>query len=431
VSAGGRGRDRTGTRLELEVGPVAHGGFCVARHEGRAVFVRHTLPGERVVAHVTSGRDGDRFWRADAVEVLDASPDRVTRPCPYAGPGRCGGCDWQHVALPAQRELKARVVKEQLRRLAGIERAVTVEPVPGDLEGLAWRTRVQFAVAPDGRLGLRRHRSHDVEVVEACPIAAPGVDAVEATRHRWTGAASVEVVAGAGDAAVVVTPERTGGTLRLPRLDQDVSVMYAREGRPERVRGRTWVREHAAGRDWRVAGSGFWQVHPGAADVLVATVLEGLDPRPGESALDLYCGVGLFAGALAERVGPGGSVTAVEASPGAVADARRNLHDERWVRIVCASVDDELTGSAAGDHGPVDVVVLDPPRSGAGRAVVDAIAALRPRRTAYVACDPAALARDLGRFAEHGFVLRDLRAFDLFPMTAHVECVALIEPVEV
>jgi tRNA/tmRNA/rRNA uracil-C5-methylase (TrmA/RlmC/RlmD family) len=145
-----------GTEYELEVGPVAHGGICVARHEGRVIFVRHALPGEVVRARVTEGMPTDRFLRADAVEVLTASPDRVEPPCPYAGPGRCGGCDWQHATLAAQRKLKATVLAEQLRRLARIDRPVVVEEVPGAADGSGWRTRVRFAVAADGRLGLRK-----------------------------------------------------------------------------------------------------------------------------------------------------------------------------------------------------------------------------------------------------------------------------------
>ena len=157
---------------------VAHGGFCVARHEGRAVFVRHALPGERVVAQVTEGHAGDRYLRADAVEILDASPDRVEAPCAYAGPGGCGGCDWQHASPQAQRRLKAVVVEEQLFRLAGIKRTVEVEQAPGTPDGLGWRTRVQFAVDAEGRAGLRRSRSHEVVPVAACAIASPGVEEV-------------------------------------------------------------------------------------------------------------------------------------------------------------------------------------------------------------------------------------------------------------
>nr|BFE81547.1 hypothetical protein GCM10020093_041480 [Planobispora longispora] len=191
--------------IELTVGPVAHGGWCVARHDGRVVFVRHALPGERVLAEVTE--ETTRFLRADAVEVLEASPDRVVPPCPFAGPGRCGGCDWQHASPEAQRRLKTDVVAEQLRRLGGIEWKGRVEEVPGAPGGLGWRTRVQFAVDRDGTPGLRRHRSHDIEPVDACLIAHPEVERVGAETLNWRGASSVEVIASSGgDRAVVISP---------------------------------------------------------------------------------------------------------------------------------------------------------------------------------------------------------------------------------
>ena len=179
----------------------------MSRYEGRVVFVRHTLPGERVRARVTAGGPGDRFWRADAVEVLEASPDRVAPPCPYAGPGRCGGCDWQHVEPAAQRGLKAAVVAEQMRRLAGVEVSPVVEALPGAPGGLGWRTRVTFSVDGEGRAGLRRHRSSDVLPVDRCLIAHPGVASVDVLRHRWPGVESVQVVASSvAERAVVVRP---------------------------------------------------------------------------------------------------------------------------------------------------------------------------------------------------------------------------------
>ena len=358
-----RGRSRVGERFTVEVGPVAHGGHCVAKVSdddagdgGRVVFVRHALPGETVDIEVTEGTEGDRFWRADAVAVGVASPDRVTPPCPYAGPDACGGCDFQHVALPAQRALKAAVVREQLARLAGLDVPVEVEAVRGDREGLRWRTRQRYVELPDGRRGMRKHRSHEVVPVDEC------------------------------------------------LLEADVAPSYA-------VRGR----EHS------VAEGGFWQVHPGAPEVLVATVLDLLRPQPGESALDLYAGVGLFAGALLDSVGAGSRLVAVEADRQAGTHARRNLGDAVEVatgpvaRVLASSYDE-----------PFDLVVLDPPREGARRAVVEQVADRRPRAAAYVACDPAALARDVAIFAEHGYRLAALRAFDLFPMTHHVECVALL-----
>lgn len=422
------GRSLVGERFEVEIGEVAHGGFCVARHEGRAVFVRHGLPGERVVVEVTEGAENDRFLRADAVEILDASPDRVKAPCVFAGPDRCGGCDWQHVTPEAQRRLKAAVVTEQLSRLAKIERDVVVEEVPGSPDGLAWRTRVQFAVDDEGRAGLRKHRSHDVVPVDHCVIASPEVEQVGAETHSWPAMAGVEVIAatGSSDRTVVVTP-LAGQRVPFVELDVPVSVLRGDgKGGVQRIHGRGHVREVAAGRTWKVSGSGFWQVHPAAADVLTAAVMEAVRPQPGETAMDLYCGVGLFAAGLAEAVGAEGEVVAVESDATALANAAANLAGLAQVVLVEDRVDKALASAPEGFEA--ETVVLDPPRSGAGRSVVERIAAAKPRAVAYVACDPAALARDLAYFAEHGYELAALRAFDLFPMTHHVECVATIVP---
>jgi tRNA/tmRNA/rRNA uracil-C5-methylase (TrmA/RlmC/RlmD family) len=361
-----------GRRFEVEVGPVAHGGHFVARHEGRVVFVRHALPGEQVTVEITE--DSGRFLRGDAVEVAVPSPHRVPAPCPLAHPGGCGGCDFQHVALEEQRTLKAAVVAEQLSRLAGIERDVVVEPVEGDRHGLSWRTRMKYVHLPGGGVGLRKHRSHEVVRVEECLIAHP--DARE--------------------------PDRSG-----PVVEQVDTAMGS----------------HA----FTVAGDGFWQVHPGAPRTLVETVMQLLDPQPGERALDLFAGVGLFTAFLADKVGAAGAVTAIEGDRTATELATANLAGQPHVSVVRDRVDRALHRLVRSDRDEtVDVVVLDPPRAGAKRQVVRSVAELRPRAVAYVACDPAALARDIAYFAEVGYALADLRAFDLFPMTHHVECVALL-----
>jgi tRNA/tmRNA/rRNA uracil-C5-methylase (TrmA/RlmC/RlmD family) len=355
-----------GTLIELEAGSVAHGGHVVARTaEGQVVFVRHALPGERVVAEVTETptKKGGRFLRADAVEVLIPSPHRVPPPCPYSGPGRCGGCDFQHVELAEQRRLKATVVEEQLHRLAGIEREVTVEEVAPTLR---WRSRMRYVDLGEGRRGLRKHRSREVVEVDDCLI---------------------------------------DGTTEHDTLTEIVTTAHGT-------------------RTYGVAADGFWQPHVEAPRVLVEAVLELAQPRPGERVLDLYSGVGLFSAFLAEAVGPEGSVTAVEGDHPASRHSRRNLADLPWARTIGATVEEALRRGA----GAADLVVLDPPRVGAKRVAVRAIAELGPRAVVYVACDPAALARDLGYFAEHGYRLDALRAFDLFPMTHHVECVALVVP---
>jgi tRNA/tmRNA/rRNA uracil-C5-methylase (TrmA/RlmC/RlmD family) len=374
-----------GDIVELSVGPVAHGGHFVARMRPSVgspdgardvvVFVRHALTGERVRVRITEVDKS--FLRGDAIEVLEASPERVAAPCALAHPDGCGGCDFQHVAVGHQRELKASVVREQLQRLAGVERDVVVEavPVPGRPDdGLGWRTRMQYVPLAHGH-GLRKHRSHDVVPVQDCPIAAP-------------------------DARVTMVG-----------------------GHSQRLTGDGTVVEEVLGRRFRVASDGFWQVHPEAPRVLVEAVLAAVEPRPGERVLDLYAGVGLFSSFLAEAVGPAGEVVAVESDRRATELAAANLEDQGWASVVYGRVDRVLqrwTNAAA------DLVVLDPPRVGAKKQVVRSVASLRPRAIAYVACDPAAMARDIGYFADAGYELASLRAFDLFPMTHHVECVALL-----
>ncbi|NHN56902.1 class I SAM-dependent RNA methyltransferase [Calidifontibacter sp. DB0510] len=394
-----QGRSLKGERLTLEVGEVAHGGHCVARHEGRVVFVRHALPGEQVVALVTDGSEGSRFLRADAIEVLTASPHRVQPPCPYAGPGRCGGCDWQHATPAYGRALKTHVVQEQLRRLAGLDWDGEVEALPSETDdGLRWRTRLELTTGARGRLGLRKHRSHDVVTIEDCLIAVPQVTA--------TGVLAESMASGVTGADVAVASDGSVTVVELPDTEPAPITEVVRE------------------RAFTVDARGFWQVHPSAAPTFVDVVLAGLDPQPGERALDLYCGVGLFAAFLADAVGERGRVIGVEGDATAVEHARANLAGLPQAEVFGGDVAAVL----AEESFSADLVVLDPPRAGAGREVIAAIAAAAPRAIAYVACDPAALARDLAYAAEHGYWVRSLRAFDAFPMTQHIECIAILQP---
>jgi tRNA/tmRNA/rRNA uracil-C5-methylase (TrmA/RlmC/RlmD family) len=443
----------TGQVVTVTAGDVAHGGWCVARpDDGPVVFVRHALPGETVLARVTEITS--RLARAEAVEILTPSPDRVEPPCPHARPGGCGGCDWQHAALPAQRSLKAAVIRQQLRRLASLDREVTVEPLPADEEpgdrepgggpgaaprsagpGLGWRTRVQFAVRPDGVAGLRAHRSHEVIDIGECLIAHPAITDLGLLARRWPATASVEalVAAGSGERAVVITAGKvTDRSVAIEGITAD-SVLRRGGHSLTPLRGRGYLSQRAAGRDWRVSAGAFWQVHPRAADVLTEAVVTALEPRPGDVALDLYSGAGLFAGVLAPAVGPGGTVVGVEADAVAVRDARHNLREWPWARVHKGDVAAVLRrggprGAESGALPAARLVVADPPRSGLAREVIDylSVAEHGAVRFAYVSCDPATLARDIGLLVASGWALEDLRAFDAFPMTHHVECVATL-----
>ena len=401
--------DWTDRVLDLDVGAVAHGGHCVARvpadgGPGRVVFVRHALPGERVRAVVTED-GGGAFCRADAIAVLVAAPGRVEPPCPWARAGGCGGCDWQHASADVQRELKASVLREQLQRLGGLaddvldDLAPAVEELPGGL--LGWRHRVRLAVDAEGRAGLRAHRSHDVLPIADCPLTAPDT-LTPVLLGRFTPGGEVEV---AVDADGVRHVTELSATRR-----------GAGPGSP--------IVQRAAGREWLLSPGTFWQVHPALAEALAQVVEEWAQAPAGGVAWDLYGGVGLFAAVLAGQVGRDGTVAVVESAPRAVADGRAALADLPQVDWRTGRVEHTL----ASLPGPPDVVVADPPRRGLGRALVAALCEREPGRVVHVACDPAALARDVALFAGHGYRLAALRAFDAFPMTHHLEATALFLP---
>ncbi|MBM7465032.1 class I SAM-dependent RNA methyltransferase [Microbacterium esteraromaticum] len=390
--------------LDLDITGIAHGGTFIARHEGRVVFVPDAIPGERVRAEVTEGDEGKRFWRAETLEVIEASPHRRDHVWAEADisrspADRVGGADLGHIALEHQRMLKQRVLQEALDKFAGpgVD-APSVEPVDqGD--GTGWRTRVSLHVDADGRVGPYAARSHRVIDVATLPLARPAVEAA-AFGLRSQKPGRVDIVEPADGRARV-----------LPRPEG------ARRGRPE------VVFEQVGGRRFQLDAGGFWQVHPRAAETLHDAVGQALAGRvdPDATHFDLYGGVGLFASTLAEQGAT--DIVTVESDRRATEHASANLADVD-VHAVTARVDRFLTGIPDGTRA--GAVVLDPPRAGAGRGVVESIHALDPETVVYVACDPVALARDLGTFRELGWDIASLRAFDLFPHSHHFEAVALL-----
>jgi tRNA/tmRNA/rRNA uracil-C5-methylase (TrmA/RlmC/RlmD family) len=413
--------------VDLDITNVAHGGVFVARHEGRVVFVPDTLPGERIRARITD-RKHDRFWRAETLEVLDAAPERQPHIWDAASvdldPGeRAGGAEFGHIRLDHQRELKRRVLTDALSRMAELDSDVVVEPVAGETpDGTGWRTRVRLQVDAAGAIGPFASRSHTVIPVHDLPLATAVVQETAPFGQTFPGAESVDVVAtGAGAAHVLVNdaPVRRGRRVLRPRR------------RP------VPIRERVGDREFRLDARGFWQVHRAAAATLTEAVQSAVDEAlfdPRAANLDLYGGVGLLAAALGDRFGSTLRITSVESDEHATDDAAENLAE--WVGA--SAVTDRVerfvqrlaSESSAAERARLRAatVVLDPPRSGAGRPVVDAVASLAPAQIVYVACDPVALARDVALFAERGYPLRTLRAFDLFPNTHHVEAVATLAP---
>ncbi|MDN3443713.1 TRAM domain-containing protein [Microbacterium sp. APC 3901] len=400
--------------LDLDITGIPHGGTFIARHEGRVVFVSDAIPGERVRARLTEDSTGESksFWRAETVEVLEASPHR--RPHIWAEADvsrspedRPGGADLGHIDLAQQRVLKRQVLTEALDRFAGpgLE-APEIEAVDST-DGTGWRTRVTLHVDDEGRVGPYAARSHRVIPVSSHPLARPAV-ARAALRLAGGEAGSVDLVE-PGDGEVRI--------IRRDRLDERPARGQHRRPAPE------VVYEQVGDRRFQVDAGGFWQVHPRAASVLDGAVYGVLDGHvdPEKTHFDLYGGVGLFAASLADLGGT--DIVTVESSRRATLHAQQNLAS-LGVNAVTARVDRYLTGVPGGTRA--GAVVLDPPRAGAGRAVVDALDTLAPEAIAYVACDPVALARDLGTFREHGWSVGTLRGFDLFPHSHHFEVVALL-----
>lgn len=361
----------------VEITTVANGGRCIAHLDGKTVFVRGALPGEKVRVQITDRKSKIAF--ATVTEVLESSPDRVEPPCAYAS--QCGGCDFQHVEPKAQGKLLNTMLHDTYRRIAGVELETEVHLMDSPF---GWRTRMSFAVNHHAQACMRGSRSHDLVPITQCLIAHPDLPKVLEQVHPR-------------EETVFAATSSTGQSTTDPK-----SVLV------EKVRGRTF--RHRAG--------GFWQVHPDAPALLVDAVLRLGTPRPGERIVDLYSGTGLFSAFLAEAVGPQGSVLAVEADTEAVGLAEKNLEEFDFVDVICAAV-----GNV--EFGHANLVVLDPPRAGAKEAL-DEIVHTRPHRIVYVSCDLATGARDVKTLLDAGYKLSAVEAFGIFPMTAHIETVLLL-----
>ncbi len=401
---------------------VAHGGEAVAHlADGRVVFVPFALPGERVRIRIVDDRR--RFARAELEEVLEPSPDRIDPPCPHFGPGRCGGCAWQHLRPEAQAELKARLVREQLAHLGGLP-DVPVRPAllpgtpAGEPEGFGYRERATLTAASDGRLGFLRASSHQVHPVDRCPLLAGDLQELPGQLGRHPPGAKVRLRRGAGGERLVLLE---AGAASRTRFLPPAGVSWATvrgNGKVVEGEGAPFVTERVAGVELHVSAASFFQVHRAGAEALVELVGQALEPAPDDVLLDLYAGVGLFAATVGAHAG---RVVAVESWKPATRDAKRNLRGHPDATVLQDDVANALPSLRA-----ADVAVLDPPRAGAGAKVLERLAALGPRAVALVSCDPAALARDVRILTDLGYHADWVQPVDLFPQTAHVEAVTAL-----
>jgi len=384
-------RLEVGQRVTVDIGPVAHGGHFVARHEGAVIFVRHAITGERAVVEITSV--SSKMARGDAIEIILASPHRVVAPCKFSGPGGCGGCDFQHVEISHQRELKRQVVQEQFSRLGKIDLDLDVIGVEPE-NGLHWRTRMDFAISKSGTPGLFSSRSNEVTEIDKCLIAVEEMDKPEFFARAWKGDDRLEVALS------------SSGELNVSRGGRSIS-------------GPTQLHEKVVEFEYEISPTSFWQAHKKAPETLMKIAIDLLALRAGDHVADLYGGVGLFTAPIADQVGDIGKVHLIESSHRATLDASKIFAKIKSVEIHSGRVEQKLPLIKK-----LDVILLDPPRTGAGEMVIKAMVAKRPRTIVYVSCDPASLARDARLLEDAGYHLDHLVGYDLFPMTQHVECVA-------
>lgn len=394
------------TELTLTTGAPANGGSCVARHDGRVVFVRYALPGETVRVRVVDERGS--FWRGEVLEVIDPSPDRIDSLCPIAGVDGAGCCDLAFAAPEATRRIKGAVVANQLSRLGGYdwcdEDSASAEPV-GSGDATRWRTRVRLDTTADGRPGFHRYHSADlVTDLDCAQLPAGMVDGLDELP-----------VPGGAQLHLALDSEGTRHVVQTGPKNGRKSPTRVVDGQYEAV-------QRIGSRVWRVPVTAFWQAHREAAALYSDLVAGWAQLRPGMTAWDLYGGAGVFAAALAEQVGDGGRVVTVDTSRGSSRSARAALSDLKQVSVVTDSVRRAL----ATQHERADVAVLDPPRTGANREVIDQIAAAEVPRVIHIGCEAASFARDVGLYLRHGYQVEEIRVFDSFPLTHHIECVAVL-----
>jgi 23S rRNA (uracil1939-C5)-methyltransferase len=468
-----RQRQPTGPRerVTLELTGVAHGGEAIGRHEGRVYFVPYGLPGETVTAEIVLEKAD--YARAEIVELMSASPDRVTAPCAYFG--ACGGCQWQHASYEAQLRFKRQIVAEQLRRIGHFDDADRlVLPTIGMANPWHYRNHARFTVGRRfGELCFTKAGTRQLLRIDHCWLMQPPIDALLARLQRRLpgfGAhqLSIRVSANTGDLLINPTlpdpvepiplseEEQTrfgDGSVRLerpsclgPAPEQPVEEYAALWPGDEIPSGQTELYEELLGRRFRVAAPAFFQVNTrreqrgpafpspqiverfghlispdglSIAETLVLLGLDRLDMQSDDVVVDAYCGVGTFAAVMSPFVK---SVVGIEESPAAVKDAGLNCADLSNTRFLAGKVEDVLPTL---EERPTKVL-LDPARVGCERPVLDALIAAGPERIVYVSCEPSTLARDLAILREGGYALESVQPLDMFPQTYHVESIALL-----
>jgi tRNA/tmRNA/rRNA uracil-C5-methylase (TrmA/RlmC/RlmD family) len=377
--------------ITVSIGPIAHGGHFISRHNGQVVFVRHAITDEVAVVKITS--IGSKIAFGDAIEIIEPSKDRVNAPCKYSSPELCGGCDFQHISMAAQLKFKKIVIEEQFERIANIK--ISPEVINAGIDsGLHWRTHLDFAISKNGKVGLYSFKTKEVIEIEECLIAVNPINKLNIFNSKWDGEERLSVFASSLN------------EVSIHRLDKNIS-------------GPSEINEVVEGNSYNISHGSFWQSHKNAPKILINKLMEFANFETGDRVCDLYGGVGLFTAPILKIIGETGEIHLIETNNRCIKDAKKIFEKKKNVIIHHGKVEQKL-----GKIKNIDAIVMDPPRTGATKQVINQIVEKKARSIIYISCDPSSLARDTKILLNSSYTLDKIIGLDLFPMTHHIECIA-------
>lgn len=428
--------------VELNTLSLINGGHCIAHHNGKTIFVRHALPKEKLLAKITE--TNNKFWRADTIKILEPSPHRIPHIWEEADSllheNIPGGAEFGHITFTTQQQIKTQIVTELFTKIANIKlpKNFQVQTVAKDTKtlGLHWRTRMKYAINKSGQLGMFAHRDTKIVPIKTMPLASKQICALDLAKYNWQGFSQIQIFfphKNENPLLLVTAAEKKISTNKikqlLPKLPNNISIAsytknFSNKTTLTPITGKTWVYEQTLNQKWRITGNGFWQIHYAAAETLTKAATELAQLETGTKIWDLFAGVGLFGGHFAKIVGEKGKILSVESSKNSSKDAKHNLKKIPQIQVVNGKVNEIL----AKTYFTAETIFLDPPRCGIGEKTVKQITLKCPKKIIYLSCDPATLARDINYFQQYGWNLTNILAYDIYPHTHHVECIALLTP---
>ena len=380
-----------GDIITLDIGTIANGGHFIARHNEQIIFVRHSITGEKANVKITAVNS--KFAFGDAVEILKKSKDRVNAPCKYAHPEGCGGCDFQHIDLKTQLNFKKIVIQDQFKRIAKID--INPDLISADSEsGLNWRSRLNLGISENKKLGLHSHKSNKIIEIDECLIALKEINNLDVFNKHWENNDNIKISCSS---------------------ENDITITHL----GKKISGSDKLKEVVKDNKFNISPQSFWQSHKNAPGIILEQVLKFANIKKGERVCDLYGGVGLFTLPISKIIGENGEVHLIETNRTCIDDANEMFADLKNIFTHHGTVEQKL-----GSVKKIDTIILDPPRNGISKQVINQMIEKKPHTIVYVSCNPSTLARDTKILLNNKYALTNVVGLDLFPMTHHVECVA-------